>query len=142
MNDEEIRSNIEQIKAQVKAKPENQGKSEDEIDELVLDSFFKAFTEGKLSKEDLENLAGAMGYEFSEEFAAEEQAPTNPTEGAETSGQTEASEATKEDLQATLEPGEGKEELEEKLDNVEGEAGDEEEERQEASKLWKMDLTK
>ena len=139
MNDEEIRSNIEQIKAQVKAKPENQGKSEDEIDELVLDSFFKAFTEGKLSKEDLENLAGAMGYEFSEEFAAEEQAPTEPTEGAEGEQPTEA---TKEDLQATLEPGEGKEELEEKLDNVEGEAGDEEEERQEASKLWKMDLTK
>ena len=137
MNDEEIRSNIEQIKAQVKAKPENQGKSEDEIDELVLDSFFKAFTEGKLSKEDLENLAGAMGYEFSEEFAAEEQAPT--TEQAEGEQPTEA---TEEDLQATLEPGEGKEELEEKLDNVEGEAGDEEEERQEASKLWKMDLTK
>ena len=136
MNDEEIRSNIEQIKAQVKAKPENQGKSEDEIDELVLDSFFKAFTEGKLSKEDLENLAGAMGYEFSEEFAAEEQAPTEQAEGE------QPTEATEEDLQATLEPGEGKEELEEKLDNVEGEAGDEEEERQEASKLWKMDLTK
>lgn len=137
MNDEEIRSNIEQIKAQVKAKPENQDKSEDEIDELVLDSFFKAFTEGKLSKEDLENLAGAMGYEFSEEFAAEEQAPTEQAEGE------QPTEATKEDLQATLEPGEGKEELEEKLDNVEnGEEGGEEEERQEASKLWKMDLTK
>lgn len=139
MNDEEIRSNIEQIKAQVKAKPENQGKSEDEIDELVLDSFFKAFTEGKLSKEDLENLAGAMGYEFSEEFAAEEQTPTEPTEGAEGAQPTEA---TKEDLQATLDPGEGKEELEQKLDNVEGEAGGEADERQEASKLWKMDLTK
>ena len=75
MNDEEIRSTIEQIKAQVKANPENKDKSDDEIDELILDSFFKSYTEGEMTKEDLLGLAQAMGYEPDEGFENDPNAP-------------------------------------------------------------------
>ena len=59
---------LSQIKAQVKAKPENRNKTEEEIDEIILDGFFKAFCDGKISREDLVAIAEAMGYEPTEEF--------------------------------------------------------------------------
>lgn len=170
MENEEIRSTLEQIKAQVKAKPENKDKTEDEIDGMILDSFYKAYTEGKMTKEDLGGLAEAMGYEFTEDFeqdpaAAPEVNPEQnaaPAEGAE--GMSEGNlEAVR-----TMEPGQSAEEFQEKVEDVkEGEnvppesgeghseekeevkteEGEEEEEseddeRKKASELWKMNLNK
>ena len=165
MNDEEIRSTLEQIKAQVKAKPENKDKSEDEIDEMILDAFLKAYTDGKMTKEDLGGLAQAMGYEFTEEFNQD------PAAGNEASGEGEpAPTTTQEQLEdvRTMEPGESTEEFKEKVEDVkEGNApesepepapapanddgnaddnGEEEEseddERKKASELWKLNLNK
>ena len=136
MNDEEIRSTLEQIKAQVKAKPENKDKSDDEIDELILESFYKAYTDGKMTKEDLGGLAQAMGYEFTEEFDQDPEAANevNPGEGAAEEG---APGATQEDLEAvrTMEPGESAEEFKEKVEDVkEGEHVAEEEPKEEEVK--------
>ena len=162
MNDEEIRSTLEQIKAQVKAQPENKDKSDDEIDEMILDAFLKAYTEGKMTKEDLGGLAQAMGYEFTEEFDQDQQAAPemNPDEaGGEGAPAPEGEGATQEDLEAvrTMEPGESADEFKEKVDevkeggHVEGEEeeeeeseseDDEEDERKKASELWKMNLNK
>jgi len=172
MNDEEIRSTLEQIKAQVKAKPENQNKSDDEIDEMLLEAFYKAYTEGKMTKEDLGGLAQAMGYEFTEEFDQDPEAANevNPEmAGGEGAPAPEGQGATQEDLEAvrTMEPGESAEEFQEKVEDVkegehvEPEGGEseeapaekgedeetedeesEEDERKKASELWKMNLNK
>ena len=163
MNEEEIRSTIEQIKAQVKAKPENKDKTDDEIDEMILDSFFKSYTEGEMTKEDLLGLAEEMGYEPDEGFEQDPEAANeiNPEE-APAPAKGEGEEISKEDLEATqtMEPGESKEEFQEKIEDVkegehvsedepEAEEGEEEEEeededaeRKAASELWKMDLSK
>lgn len=120
MNDEEIRSTIEQIKAQVMAKPENKEKTEDEIDEMILDAFYKAYTEGKMTKDDLGGLAQAMGYEFTEDFDQDPMAaPEVGAEGGEP-GAPAAPGATEEDLEAvrTMEPGETPEEFQEKVEDV------------------------
>ena len=170
MDNEEIRSTIEQIKAQVKAKPENKDKTDDEIDEMILESFYKAYTDGKMTKEDLGGLAEMMGYEFTEEFdqdpaAANEVNPEEgaPAEGGEGEGDATPG-ATQEDLEEvrTMEPGESAEEFKEKVEDVkegehvdepaaEGEPApaedpeeedDEDDERKKASELWKMNLNK
>lgn len=65
---EEIRSTLEQIKAQLKAKPENKDKSDDEIDEIMLNGFLKAFDDGDFEKDDLLGIMDIMGYEPTEEF--------------------------------------------------------------------------
>lgn len=166
MNDEEIRSTLEQIKAQVKAKPENQNKSDDEIDEMILESFYKAYTDGKMTKEDLGGLAQALGYEFTEEFDQDPEAANeiNPEANPAPEGQPEGQGATEEDLEAvrTMEPGESAEEFKDKVEDVkegehinedEGEPApadepesnpedSEEDERKKASELWKMNLNK
>lgn len=168
MDNEELRSTLEQIKAQVKAKPENKDKTEDEIDGMILDSFYKAYTQGQMTKEDLGGLAEAMGYEFTEDFeqdpaAAPEVAPEQnaaPAEGGEG--------LSEENLEAvrTMEPGQTAEEFQEKVEdvkegeNVPPESGEgaseekeevkteetkednEEDERKKASELWKMNLNK
>lgn len=153
MNDEEIRSTIEQMKAQLKAKPENAEKSEDEIDEIMLNGFLKAVSEGEMSKEDLITLAEAMGYEPTEEFK-------NDSEDPSTFAGEEGGAPTKEELEEVREikPGESKEEFKEKVEDVkegkdiEGEEeGEEEEEekeenlseeeqRKKASELFKMNF--
>ena len=46
MTEEEILKELEQIKAQVKAKPENKDKSEDEIDEIMIKGFIDAQERG------------------------------------------------------------------------------------------------
>lgn len=118
MNDEEIRSTIEQIKAQVKANPENKDKSDDEIDELILDSFFKSYTEGEMTKEDLLGLAEAMGYEPDEGFENDPDAPMQV--GKDEEGGEPAAQMSENDLEATrtMEPGESKEEFQDKIENV------------------------
>lgn len=163
MNDEELRSTIEQVKAQVKAKPENAEKSEDEVDEMILDEFFKSYTEGKMSKEDLGAIADAMGYEFTEEFdndpnAQENFEPGDADEALKPEGEAPAAapETTEEKLEdvKAIEPGESVDEFKEKLDDIkspapenpaetpsEGGEDDEDEERKKASELWKIDLT-
>ena len=127
MNPEEIRSTLEQIKAQVKAKPENAEKTDDEIDEMILESFYKAYTDGKMTKEDLGGLAEAMGYEFTEEFDQDPEAANELTpeqgEGAAPAPEAEGEEgagATQEDLEAvrTMEPGESAEEFQDKVEEV------------------------
>ena len=125
MNDEEVRSTVEETKAQVKAKPENKDKSDDEIDELILDAFFKAYTEGKMSKDDLENLAAALGYEFTDEFKNDQGAPEEvkdaaPAQEGEEGGDEEL---TKEEAAETqvIKPGESKEEFKEKIEEAKGE---------------------
>ena len=162
MNDEELRSTIEQIKAQVKAKPENKDKNDDEIDEIILDGFLKSYTEGEMTKEDLLGLAEMMGYEPDEGFEQDPEAPAEfKPEGEQGGEEGEAPAPAEEtDLEATrtMEPGESKEEFQEKIEDVkEGndineseteeedeteEEGDEDAEREAASKLWKMDLSK
>lgn len=171
MNDEEIRSTIEQIKAQVKANPEHKDKSDDEIDELILDAFFKAYTEGEMTKEDLLGLAEVMGYEADEAFLNDPEAPEQIGEGEKPEGEPEANPeeapsedkgegAEQSDLEEvrTMEPGESKEEFQDKIEDVKegnpieekkeseeepkAEEDDEESERKAASELWKMDLSK
>ena len=120
MNPEEIRSTLEQIKAQVKAKPENAQKTDDEIDEMILESFYKAYTDGKMTKEDLGGLAEAMGYEFTEEFDQDPQA-ANELGGDEGAAPApEADGATQEDLEAvrTMDEGESAEEFKDKVEEV------------------------
>lgn len=162
MTDEELRSTIEQVKAQVKAKPENAEKSDDEIDEEILDGFFKSYTEGKMSKEDLGAIVDAMGYEFTEEFDKDPEAKDNfGPEDTDEAIQPEGSpsdegspsadnpeDTTKEELEdvRTIKPGEDVEEFKDKIEDVKEDddvpADDEEEERKKASELWKIDLNK
>ena len=68
MNEEELVETLKQIKEAVWAKPENKDKTEDQIDEIILDGFFQSFCDGKITKEDLCAIAVAMGYEPTEEF--------------------------------------------------------------------------
>lgn len=126
MTEEEILKELEQIKAQVKAKPENKDKSEDEIDEIMIKGFIDAQERGEMSEEDLEALVNALGYEFEE-------------------GEEEAEGVSKEEAEdlRTIEPGESKEEFKEKIEEVKKpDSEDEEEERKKASELWKMDFSK
>lgn len=120
MKDEEIRSTIEQIKAQVKANPENKDKSDDEIDELILDSFFKTYTEGGMTKEDLLGLAEAMGYEPDEGFENDPEAPSQVEPGEGGGEGAPAGEMSESELEATrtMEPGESKEEFLDKVEDV------------------------
>lgn len=127
MNNEEIRTTVEQIKAQVKAKPENKDKTEDEIDEIVLNGFLEALDKGEMSKEDLLGIMDLMGYEPTEEFEAA------------TSGN--VTDATKEELEdtRTIDEGESVEDFKEDIQDIKE---DEDAERKAASELFKMDLSK
>ena len=64
MTDKQMEMLIKSTKSQFKAK--NRGKSEDEIDEMVLELFFDSFAKGNITKEDLIALADKMGYEVDE----------------------------------------------------------------------------
>lgn len=59
MNNEEIQSLINQLKAT--------GKSDEEI----MGVFYDAFTNGDMDRADLETLANAMGYELTDDFKNE-----------------------------------------------------------------------
>ena len=61
MNEQEIRNLIRDLRAQFKKA--YKGKSEDDIDHMILDMFFKSYCDDKICREDLETLTIAMGYE-------------------------------------------------------------------------------
>lgn len=143
MDNEELTSTIEEVKAQLKAKPENAEKSDDEIDEIMLDGFFKATTEGKMSLDDLEAIMGVLGYEF--EDGIKDELQSGLSGGAEVGG------ATKAELEDTRTIGEGesKEDFKDKIDTIESkeeavnpEEEEKEDEDEKASKLWGMELSK
>lgn len=67
-HNEQILQIINEIRKQLKAKKENRGKSDDEIDRIILDGFLKAFDEGEVDKESFLGIMDLMGYEPTEEF--------------------------------------------------------------------------
>jgi len=67
-HNEEIYNVLMQIKAQLKEKPENKGKSDEEIDKIMLDGFLKAFDNGEIDKDSLLGIMDLMGYEPTKEF--------------------------------------------------------------------------
>lgn len=163
MEQAELKSTIDQIIAQVKAKPENKGKSQEEIEKIVLDGFLKSFDEGEITRDDLEGITLVMGYEFTPEFAQELDAKDKEGKDKKLPNKAELEDARE------LEPGESKEEFKEKIDDLkEAKGGEEiksevkseekededededddlgemseEDERKKASELWKMDLNK
>lgn len=103
MDEKEIQSLIEQLKAQ--------GLSEEEI----LDVYYEAFVKGEMDRKDLETLAGAMGYELDDDFKNDEHPDPIEEKGAEGAGELDEA-----DLEAAkaLEPGESKEEFEEKIEDM------------------------
>lgn len=100
MDSEEIKSLIEQLKAQ--------GLSEEEI----MDSFYQTFEQGKMDRKDLETLAEAMGYELTDDFKND--STPDPIEEKDVGGM------SKEELEdaRTIEPGESKEEFKEELEGA------------------------
>ena len=69
MNEKQIRELIDQLKKQFKAKYSN--KSDEEIEQMILDVFFQAYCEDKMSREDLTTLTEFMGYEVKGEILDE-----------------------------------------------------------------------
>ena len=65
MNEKEVMKTLNQIKKQLKEK--HSDKSDEEIDEMMLDAFFKAYCDNQMSREDLMALTIVMGYEVNEE---------------------------------------------------------------------------
>lgn len=61
MDEQEIKTTIEAIKQQMRKK--YRGKSEEELDKMLLDAFFKAYCDDEMSKDDLIALTCVMGYE-------------------------------------------------------------------------------
>lgn len=69
MNEKEIETLITQMRQQFKKHFPK--KSDLEIDKMILDVFFKAFCEDKMSREDLTTLTNFMGFETNEEILDE-----------------------------------------------------------------------
>lgn len=103
MNEEQIKSLIEQLKAA--------GLEEEQI----MDVFYETFQKGKMDRADLETLANAMGYELTDDF--KEDSHKDPIEEAGAEG---LGDLSKEDLEEAKEigPDESKEEFEEKLEDM------------------------
>lgn len=120
MNEEQIKSLIEQLKAA--------GLEEEQI----MDVFYETFQKGKMDRADLETLANAMGYELTDDF--KEDSHKDPIEEAGAEG---LGDLSKEDLEEAKEigPDESKEEFKEKLedmgDKIEGDAAPTEAEEEE-----------
>ena len=100
MNSEEIKSLIEQLKAQ--------GLTEDEI----MNVFYETFVKGDMDRKDLETLAEAMGYELTDDFKNEPTPDPIASKGAEG-----LSEEALEDAKA-IEPGESVEEFKEGIEEA------------------------
>ena len=65
MNKEQITLTLNEMKAQFKkAYPE---RTEEEIEEMILDIFFDGYCNDKMSREDLTVLTMALGYEVNNE---------------------------------------------------------------------------
>ena len=69
MNEKQINATIKQLKQQLSKKYKT--KTEEEIEKMILDMFFKAFCEDKISREDLTVLTMAMGYEVKDDILDE-----------------------------------------------------------------------
>lgn len=129
MNNEEIQSLIEQLKAQ--------GLSEEEI----MNVFYETFTQGKMDRKDLETLANAMGYELTDDFKNDETPDPIADLG---DGGEEAVEGTdgmtEEDLKDPLDINEDKEDGEKEDDDGEDEEpeekGDEDEPEESEDEEW------
>lgn len=122
MDEKEIKSLIGQMKAAGLK------------DEEIMDSMFESFRDGDMDREDLKALAAAMGYELTDEFAADEEKDPIESKGAE--GITkEQAEAAKE-----IEPGESEEEFLESAgaekEKPEPEEEDEEDEEESEDEGW------
>ncbi len=70
-NTASVEEALKGIKKQLKEKPENKGKSDEEIDGIMLDGFLQAFDNGQLGKDDLLGIMNLMGYEPTKEFLEE-----------------------------------------------------------------------
>lgn len=69
MNEKQIRELIAQLRQQFKAR--NRDKSDEEIDRMILDVFFKAYCEDKMDREDLTTLTEVLGYQVNDEILDE-----------------------------------------------------------------------
>ena len=65
MNEEEVMKTLNQIRKQLKEKYSD--KSDEEIDEMMLDAFFKAYCDNQMTREDLTALTVVMGYGINDE---------------------------------------------------------------------------
>lgn len=66
MNEKEIQQLIKQMRQQFGSI--KKGSSEEEIDQMILDVFFRGYCEDKMSREDLTTLTSALGYEVKDEI--------------------------------------------------------------------------
>ena len=64
-NEEQVKKELERIRKEQKARFPD--KTDEEIDELILNAFFQAYCENEMSREDLTGLTIAMGYEVVDE---------------------------------------------------------------------------
>ena len=69
MNHREIMQLIKQMREQFKRSCPS--KSDEEIDKMILDVFFKAYCEDKMDREDLTTLTNALGYGINKEILDE-----------------------------------------------------------------------
>ena len=66
MNEKEIKQLIKDLKTQFKKRYPN--KSEEEIEQMILDVFFQAYCEDKMDRADLTTLTNVLGYEVKDEI--------------------------------------------------------------------------
>lgn len=66
MNEKEIQQLIKQMRQQFGSI--KKGSSEEEIDQMILDVFFRGYCEDKMSREDLTTLTSALGYEVKDDI--------------------------------------------------------------------------
>lgn len=126
MDFEELTKKIEELKAQGLE------------DEDILDIFYEAFVKQEMGPEDLAKAAGALGYEFSEEFKAE---LDKENVGENGNGNEEVADGlTKEEVESVQEkkPGESDEEFKDKIEEL-NEGQDESSEKEEDEKDEKED---
>lgn len=83
-------------------------------DEMIMDTFFQTFQEGKMDRDDLEKCAEFLGYELTDEFKND--ATPDPINA----GGTEGDGITKEEAEQAKEikPGENPEEFQEKIEGM------------------------
>ena len=69
MNEKQIRLMLKNLKAYYKK--HNPNKTETEIEEMILDLFFKMYCEDKMDREDLTTLTEVMGYQVKDDVLDE-----------------------------------------------------------------------
>lgn len=66
MNEKEMQQLIKQMRQQFGSI--KKGSAEEEIDQMILDVFFRGYCENKMSREDLTTLTSALGCEVKDEI--------------------------------------------------------------------------